>query len=69
MKVVKWKSDYDPDTTLTIVRTDDGDIVLRIHGKGEMRFATSGGKLYGQDLATVCSAFAKIIEILQKNTN
>lgn len=69
MKVVKWKSDYDPDTTLTIVRTDDGDIALRIHGKGEMRFATSGGKLHGQDLATVTSAFADIIRVLQKHAN
>ena len=69
MNVAKWRSDYAPDTVLTLVQTDDGDIVLRIHGKGEMRFATSGGKLHGQDLATVTSAFADIIRVLQKHAN
>lgn len=67
MRIAKWKSDYDPDTTLTIVQTADGDICLRIHGNGEMRFATSGGKLHGADLDDITASFREIMRIINKN--
>ena len=63
-KIAKFRSDYDPDTILTIVMTDDADVVIDIHGKGECRIATSGGQLYGERLVRVVKAFREIIEAL-----
>lgn len=67
MKQVSFVSDYSPETKLTVVKTDDGDIVLKIRGSGEMRIATSGGKLHGEDLVAVCDAFKTIMDIFEKN--
>lgn len=66
MRSVKFVSDYCPGTVLRVVETDDGDIVLRIRGEGEMRIAMSGGKLHGTDLARVKSAFAEVIAVLSQ---
>lgn len=66
MKSVIYKSDYS-DAILKIVQTDDGDIVLKISHTGEMRIATQGGKLHGEDLVSVVDSFKNIIDILEKN--
>jgi len=64
MKIAKFRSDYGPETILTIIRNDDGDIVLRIHGKDEMRIAMEGGTLHGEEKVRVIKAFEEIIEVL-----
>lgn len=66
MKQASFTSDYSPETKLAIIKTDDGDVVLKIRGPGEMRIATNGGKLHGEDLITVCEAFGTIIDVLEK---
>ena len=68
MEQVRFESDYAPGTWLTITRTDDGDIILRIRGDGEMRIATDGGKLHGKTLVDVCDGFDSIIRTLQENS-
>lgn len=65
--VARFTSDYDPDTYLQFTRNEDGDIILRLRGNGEMRFATSGGKLHGKDMLTVLKAFGVIIETINKD--
>ena len=65
MKSVKFESDYSPGTVLRIVQTDDGDIVLKIKGDGEMRIATSGGKLHGVQLVKCISGFSKVIDSME----
>lgn len=67
MKTTLFESDYAPGTTLQIVQTDDGDIVLKIRGNGEMRIATSGGKLRGRRLAECMEGFSKIITAMEKD--
>ena len=66
MKSVIYESDYAPGTTLQIVQTDDGDIVLKIRGNGEMRIATNGGKLHGVALTECIQGFTKVINALEK---
>ena len=63
----RFTSDYDPDTYIQFARNEDGDIILRLHGKGEMRLATSGGKLHGMDMITVQKAFGVIIDTINKD--
>lgn len=67
MKIANYVSDYDPFTSITIIQNDDGDIILKVHGNGEMRIATSGGKLHGSAMVSVCTAFRNIIEILNND--
>lgn len=62
--MARYVSDYDPDVCLTIIQNDDGDILLKIRGNGPMRIATSGGKLHGTALVSVCASFRNIIEVL-----
>lgn len=64
MKRAIFESDYAPGTNLAIVQTDDGDIILKITGNGEMRIATDGGKLHGQNLVDCVSGFAKAIDAI-----
>lgn len=64
MKTVLFESDYAPGTYLRIVQTDDGDIVFKIKGSGEMRIATSGGRLHGKKLVAVCKAASALIDAL-----
>jgi hypothetical protein len=68
MKVAIYKSDYS-DARLKIVKTDDGDIVLKIIGDGEFRIATDGGLLHGEDLVQTTEAFTKILSIFEKKQN
>lgn len=64
MKNAFFESDYAPGTYLRIVQTDDGDIVFKISGTGEMRIATSGGKLHGKKLSNVCTAASALMAAL-----
>ena len=64
MKRARIESDYAPGTFLTIVQTDDGDIIAKVSGPGEMRIATSGGKMHGEKLVSCIAGFSKIIDVL-----
>ena len=65
MKVVNFESDYAPGTILRIVKTDDGDVILNIRGNGEMRIATSGGKLHGENLVSCMKGIDEVIAALE----
>ena len=67
---VKIRSDYSPDTYLTMARSEDGDIALKIYGDDEMRITTSGSRFHGEDLAKILNAFQnlmRVIDEVQKN--
>lgn len=64
MKCVKVKSDYSPDAYMKIVINDDGDIMFKTYGAGEMRIATSGGQFRGEQLVAVCDAAKALVEAL-----
>lgn len=64
MKRAVFESDYAPGTTLFIMQTDDGDIIVKTRGEGEMRITTHGGKLHGQNLVDCVSGFAKAIDAI-----
>ncbi len=66
MKICKVTSDYDPHATLCIVRTNDGDICIRVFGRGEFRLATSGGQFYGQQLSAIVNKFSELIDLINK---
>ena len=66
MKKATFISDYCPNTSLTVIQNDDGDVILHIRGNGEMRIATSGGRLHGEELVSVCGSFSKIIDSINK---
>lgn len=53
---------------LRIIQTDDGDIVLKVIGDGEFRIATSGGRLHGEELVSVITSFATILDTYKKKT-
>lgn len=63
---VKIPSDYDPNTFLRLTQTEDGDVILKIIGNGEMRIATSGGMLHGLELVAVVNAFKAIIDTYRR---
>lgn len=65
MKCVKVQSDYSPNTYMRLVQTDDGDIVFKICGDGEMRIATSGGRFHGKKLVAVCGAISDLMDALE----
>ena len=67
MKHTRFESDYAPGTFLHITRLDDGDIVLKISGSGEMRIAMSGGKLHGERLVKCVEGFETAIDALAKD--
>lgn len=62
------RSDYSPDTGMTMAMSDDGDIAIKIIGTGEMRIATSGGQFHGNDLCRVVEAFRNVIEVINDVT-
>ena len=64
MKQVKYESDYAPGCILTLTQSPDGDIIFSIHGDGECRIATDGGKLCGETMVGVTKRFSEIIDIL-----
>ena len=67
MKYVKVQSDYSPETYLKMVRTDDGDIVFKICGEGEMRIATSGGQFHGKELVEIVKALDTFMDVINKS--
>lgn len=66
MKMAKIESDYSP-SKLSLIQTDDGDIVVGLYDRGEFRIATSGGRLHGQYLSDVVNKFSELIDLLNKN--
>ena len=64
MKHIKVHSDYSPDTYMKMVRTDDGDVVFKISGAGEMRIATNGGRIHGKKLIAVLQAANALMDAL-----
>lgn len=66
-RTVLIQSDYSPDTTMRITMTEDGDVIFKIRGPGEMRIATSGGSFHGQQLAKFCEAAKAIMEVAEQN--
>lgn len=64
MRRAVFESDYAPGTTLFLLQTDDGDIIVKTRGDGEMRIATSGGKMHGRDLVECVGGFAKAIDAI-----
>lgn len=66
MKMAKIESDYSS-SVLSLIQTDDGDIIVNIYDHGEFRLATSGGKLHGQYLVDVLNKFSELIDLLNKN--
>jgi hypothetical protein len=67
LRSVLIQSDYS-DSKLRIVQTDDGDIVLKVIGDGEFRIATNGGRLHGDDMVSVVTSFATILDTYKKKT-
>jgi hypothetical protein len=72
VKICKVVSDYGPagdcpSGTLCIVRTDDGDICVRVFGRGEFRLATSGGQFHGQRLSNIVNKFSELIDLLNED--
>jgi hypothetical protein len=68
-RVIKLPSDYDPDTFMRIVETEDMDISLQICGKGEMKIAgvNGGGSLKSETNLKVIKLFSQIIDALKKS--
>ena len=64
MKHIKVQSDYSPDTYMKMVQTDDGDIVFKICGEGEMRIATSGGQFHGEKMVKVVKACVALMDAI-----
>lgn len=69
MEYLKVHSDYAPDTYMKLVRTDDGDVIFKICGKGEMRIATSGGQFHGRKLVAITEAVNSLIDALSMDQN
>lgn len=65
MKIAKIESDYSP-SKLSLIQTDDGDIIVGLYDRGEFRIATSGGRLHGQDLSDVINKFSELIDMFNK---
>jgi hypothetical protein len=63
MKMAKIESDYSP-SKLSIIQTDDGDIVVGLYDRGEFRIATSGGKFHGKQLSGVVNRFSELIDLI-----
>lgn len=66
MKMAKIESDCSP-SRLSLIQTDDGDIVVGLYDRGEFRIATSGGRLHGQHLADIVNKFSELIDLLNKD--
>ena len=69
MKITKVRSDYDPSCILTLVKNDDGDIIMDINkrmttdGKGEFRIAMSGGRFHGEKKSKIVSLVSELIDV------
>lgn len=65
MKMAKIESDYSP-SKLSLLQTDDGDIIIGLYDRGEFRIATSGGRFHGQRLVDIVNKFSELIDLLNK---
>lgn len=65
MKAARVRSDYCT-SKLSILQTDDGDVILQIYGKDEFRIATSGGQFHGEQLVQIVQKFSELIDLLSK---
>ena len=65
MKMAKIESDYSP-SKLSLIQTDDGDIIISLYDRGEFRIATSGGRFHGQCLVDIVNKFSELIDLLNK---
>lgn len=63
MKMAKIESDYSP-SKLSLIQTDDGDIVVGLYDRGEFRIATSGGRFHGQRLSDLVNKFSELIDFI-----
>ena len=63
IKMAKIQSDYSP-SKLSLMQTEDGDIIVGLYDRGEFRIATSGGRFHGQQLADVCNKFVELIDLI-----
>lgn len=63
MKMAKIESDYSP-SKLSLIQTDDGDIVVGLYDCGEFRIATSGGRFHGQQLSDIVNKFSELIDLI-----
>jgi hypothetical protein len=68
MKTGRIRSDYDPDTVLSIVQTDDGDICIGIFGEDEFRIAghSGGSHLPSHEKCKLITLFSEIIDVLAR---
>lgn len=69
MKIAKVVSDYGPTGTLVLVRNDDGDICIKVFGRGEFRIATSGGQFHGQRLTDIVNKFSELIDLFNEEAD
>ena len=60
-----FQSDYSPDTTMRITMTEDGDVIFKIRGPGEMRIATSGDQFHGEQLVKICAAAMALMQAIE----
>lgn len=65
MKIARIESDYSP-SKLSLIQTDDGDIVIGLYDRGEFRIATSGGRLHGEHLGEIINKFSELIDLLNR---
>ena len=63
MKIAKIESDYSP-SKLSLIQTDDGDIIVGLYDRGEFRIATSGGNYHGKKLVDIVNKFSELIDLL-----
>lgn len=63
MKKARIASDYSP-SKLSLIQTDDGDIVVGMYDRGEFRIATSGGRFHGQRLSDIVNKFSELIDLI-----
>lgn len=68
IKMAKIQSDYSP-SKLSLMQTEDGDIIVGLYDRGEFRIATSGGRLHGQQLADVVNKFSELIDLINNMQN
>lgn len=63
MKMAKIESDYST-SKLSLIQTDDGDIVIGLYDRGEFRIATSGGRFRGKQLSNIVNKFSELIDLI-----
>jgi TATA-box binding protein (TBP) (component of TFIID and TFIIIB) len=70
MDTAKLRSDYNPETFIRIVISDDGDVSIAIYGKGEFKIAgfNGGGYLKSESKRKVIKAFREIVNALREET-